>query len=103
MNGHIYKEVSSITKEEILQVCEYVDAPKYGDIMNYKKFVKYVEEYYITDYDGSGELMLFGKVVKNTSTWCHNRTVFFSGKFFVPFDVLYSIFGDDVKFIWFNK
>lgn len=55
------------------------------------------------DYDGSGDLVLFDKVVEDTSTWIHNRTVYFSNKFFVPFDVLHSIFGDDMKIIWFNK
>lgn len=103
MNNKIYKESPSITKEEILQNCQYEDIPEYGDVMSYKEFTECVNSYCITDYDGSGNLVLFDKVVDNASTWISYKTVHFSGKFFVPFDVLYSIFGDDMKFIWFNK
>jgi hypothetical protein len=62
-----------------------------------------VEDYSIIDYDGTGRLVLNNKVVHYTSTWLHNRSMFFVNKFFVPFDVLHLIFGDDMKFIWFNK
>lgn len=103
MNGNIYKVAPSITKEEILQNCKYRDIPDYGDVMTYEEFMDCVESYGIIDYDGSGDLVLFNKVVEDTSTWIHNRTVYFSNKFFVPFDVLHSIFGDDMKIIWFNK
>lgn len=103
MNGNIYKVAPSITKEEILQNCKYEEIPDYGDVMLYEEFMDAVSSYCITDYDGSGELVLFDKVVLGTSTWIHNRTVYFSNKFFVPFDVLHSIFGNDMKIIWFNK
>lgn len=103
MNGNIYKVAPTITKEEILQSCEYKDIPSYGTVMNYDEFKDCVNSYCITDYDGSGELVLCDKIVNNTSTWIHNRTVYFFDKFFVPFDVLHSIFGDDMKIIWFNK
>lgn len=103
MNGNIYKVAPSITKEEILQNCEYEDIPDYGDVMLYKDFIRDVDHYSITDYDGSGELVLYGKVVKRTYTWISDRTVYFEDKFFVPFEVLYKTFGDDLKIIWFNK
>ena len=103
MNGNIYKVAPIITKEEILQNCEYEEIPDYGDVMSYEKFMKAVNSYCIMDYDGSGELVLFDKVVKRTSTWIANKTVYFADKFFVPFDVLHSIFGDDMKIVWFNK
>lgn len=103
MRGNIYKVVPSITKEEILQNCEYDDIPDYGDVMTYDEFMECVDSYSIMDYDGSGELVLFDKVVKRTSTWIHDKTIYFSNKFFVPFNVLHSIFGDDMKIIWFNK
>ena len=103
MRGNIYKVAPSITKEEILAVCKYDDVPDYGDVMTYEEFMGCVESYGIIDYDGSGELMLFDKVVKNTSTWVNDRCVYFRDKFFVPFDVLHNIFGDDMKLIWFNK
>lgn len=103
MNGNIYKVAPTITKEEILQICEYEDIPDYGDVMTYEHFMDCVNSYCIMDYDGDGELVLGDKVVKNTSTWIHNKTVYFVDKFFVPFDVLHSIFGDDMKIIWYNK
>ena len=64
MNGNIYKVAPSITKEEILQNCEYEEIPDYSDVMSYEKFMKAVNSYCIMDYDGSGELVLFDKVVK---------------------------------------
>ena len=103
MNGNIYKVVPGITKEEILQNCEYEEIPDYGDVMSYEEFMEAVNSYCITDYDGSGDLVLFDKVVKRTSAWIANKTVYFTDKFFVPFETLYKIFGNDVKFVWFNK
>ena len=103
MNGKIYKVAPGITKEEILSVCEFGEVPDFGDVMTYEKFMDAVESWTIMDCDGSGDLMLYDKVVKFTSTWIHHRSVFFVNKFFVPFDVLHSIFGDDMKIIWFNK
>lgn len=103
MNGKIYKEAPSITKEEILQNCKYEEMSNFGCVMPYEQFKKAVDSYCITDYDGSGDLILFDKVVSDTSIWVYNKTVHFYNKFFVPFDVLYSIFGDDMKILWFNK
>lgn len=103
MNGNIYKLAPSITKEEILQNCKFREIPDYGDVMTYQEFMKAVNSFCIMDYDGSGEIILFDKVVENASTWIHHRTVYFEDRFFVPFDVLYSIFGNDMKIIWFNK
>ena len=103
MNGKIYKVAPSITKEEILQMCKFEDVPDFGDVMTYEDFIDAVESWSIMDYDGTGDLMLYDKVVKYTSTWIHNRSVYFADRFFVPFDVLHSIFGDDMKIIWFNK
>lgn len=103
MNGNIYKVAASITKEEILENCEYGGIPEYGKVMSYGEFLDCVECYCITDYDGNGNIVLFGKVVENAHLWIHNRSVYFSNKFFVPFDILHSIFGNDMNFIWFNK
>ena len=103
MNGKIYKVAPSITKEEILGVCKFREIPDFGDVMNYEEFMDDVDSFGIMDYDGSGDLILYDKVVERTSTWIHNRAVYFVDRFFVPFDVLHSIFGDDMKIIWFNK
>ena len=104
MKGNIYKMIPSITKEEILQNCEYNEnIPDYGDVFTYDDFIRDVDCYAITDYDGNGQLMLFGKIVKDTGLWIYNKCVYFRGRFFVPFKVLYNLFGNDVAFIWFNK
>lgn len=103
MRGKIYKAVPTITKEEILAICEYEEISEYGDVMTYENFIENVDNYCIMDYDGSGELMLFGKVVKHTSTWISDRCIYFRDALFVPFETLYELFGDDVSFIWFNK
>lgn len=103
MNGKIYKVSPTITKEEILEVCQFSPIPDFGDVMTYEEFIGLVEDFSIIDYDGSGSLILFDKRVDFTSTWLNKRSVFFVDRFFVPFDVLHSLFGDDMKIIWFNK
>lgn len=103
MNGNIYKVIPNITKEEILEVCEFREIPDFGDVMTYEDFIRDVEDYCITDYDGCGDLILYDKVVTYASTWIHNRCIYFVDKLIVPFDTLHSIFGNDMKIIWFNK
>lgn len=103
MNGKIYKVVPSITKEEILSECRFSDIPPFGDVFSYKDFMEAVEDWAIMDHDGSGDLILYDKVVERSSTWIQRRCVFFADRFFIPFEVLYEIFGDDMKIIWFNK
>lgn len=71
MNGNIYKLTPNITKEEILQNCEYNDIPDYGNVMTYEHFMDCVNNYGIMDNDESGELVLFNKVVTNTALWIY--------------------------------
>lgn len=91
MNRNIYKVAASIAKEEILENCKCGDIPEYGEVMPYGEFLDCVECYCITDYDGNGHIVLFGKVVKNAHLWVHNRSVYFSNKFlfrsiyYIPF------------------
>lgn len=103
MNGKIYKVVESITKEEILQNCQFEDLPDYGDLMTYDDFMRNVEDYSIMDYDGSGKLVICDKVVRGTCTWISKRAMYFVDSCIVPFDTLYTLFGDDIKCVWFNK
>ena len=104
MNENAHKVEPSITKEEILQNCKYsYIIPTYGDVLPYETFNNCVENLILTDYHGTGSLILFGKVIENTKINIQNRTIYFSDSFFVPFDVLHSIFGDDMEIIWFNK
>ena len=103
MNGNIYKVAPSITKEEILSVCEFDEIPNFGDVMTYEKFIDAVDSWSIMDYDGTGHIILYDKVVARTSTWLHKKSIYFADRFFVSFNVMHSIFGDDMKIIWFNK
>ena len=103
MHGNIYQVVPFITKEEILEICDYKDIPNYGTVMEYQEFIKNVDAYSIIDCDGSGKLVLNDKVVKNSSVWIFGKTIFFPNKFFIPFHIMNELFGEDMKIIWFNK
>lgn len=103
MFGKIYKEVSSVTKEEVLACCEYEDIPDYGDEMSYDEFVDDVNCGSLTDWDGCADLMLYKKVVKHTEVWLQRRAVYFHNGLILPFEALREIFGDDVGFVWYNK
>lgn len=103
MNGKIYKVVENITKEEILQNCEFKEISDYGDVMTYDDFMRNVEDLSIMDYDGCGALIISDKAVMHTYTWISSRAMYFDDLFIVPFDVLHSLFGDDMKVVWFNK
>ena len=104
MDGVIYKAAPSLETHEVLSVIdEYNDIPEYADVFDYKDFMEQVSDLCITDYDGAGELILNGKVAEGTSLWISNRSVHFKDKLFVPFDVIYNLFGDAVQFAWYNK
>lgn len=99
----IYKVVPDITEQEILEHCNFVEPYDFGDRMSYKDFVESVEGHCIMDYDGSGNLVIDGKMVMNSNTWLRDRAVWIEGCAKIPFTKLYEIFGDRVSFIWFNK
>lgn len=104
MQGNIYKVAENITKEEILQVCEYREhVSEYGDVMQFEEFMKYVKCGALIDYDGYGRIILFGKEVANSSLWIDNETVYITDKLFIPFNVIHELFGNDVKVNWFNR
>jgi len=78
--------IKSITRKEILQNIQFYDEiPDFGDVMTYKQFMEYVNSGCIIDYDGDGDLMLFGKVVKALPL------IFMSEKFFLKVNILYHL------------
>lgn len=107
MNGIIYKAVNSITKEEILATIDEYEIIDTNDteynIYEYNDFLEDVNNYYITNYDGSGNLIINDKLLLNTSLLLFEKSVYFENKLFVPFNVLYNLFGENIKFAWFNK
>ena len=103
MSGKIFKAVDSITKEEVLEVCRLADVRDYGDVMTYEEFMAHVECGGITDYDGEGAFVFKDKIATNTGTGVGDRTMYFADKLFVPFEILHSLFGDDMKICWFNR
>lgn len=103
MEKNIYKIVSDIAKEEILQHCEYEKVPDYGDVKSFEDFMVDVEYGCIMDYDGDGKLILHDKVVKGSSLWVDEGYVCLKKFAFIPFEKLHKIFGNEMKFLWFNK
>ena len=103
MQRNIYKVVSNITAEEILQHCEYEKVPDYRDVKSFEDFMEDVEYGCIMDCDGCGELILHDNVVKNSSLLVDEGYACLENVAFIPFEKLREIFGDNVKFLWFNK
>ena len=103
MSGKIFKAVDSITKAEVLEVCRLADVRDYGDVMTYEEFMAHVECGGITDYDGEGAFVFKDKIATNTGTGVGDRTMYFVDKLSVPFEILHSLFGDDMKICWFNR
>ena len=103
MERNIYKVVSSVTEKEILQHCEYEKVPDYGEVVTFEDFMKDIEYGCIMDCDGHGELILHDKVVKDSSLWVDEGYACLENVGFIPFEKLRKIFGDNVKFLWFNK
>lgn len=94
------------TKEEILDMCRFEDIDELGNVMTYDEFTENVYDGCITDYDGEGELILFDRCVGNSSIACDCEVVIIHtvmGNYFIPFKTLYSLFGDEMRFLWFNS
>ena len=105
MKGVIYKAVESIVAEEVLNACEFEEVPKEsGDIFSYDDFCNDVNSYCLTDYDGCGGIIIEGKgVAINTETDICLKRIHIGGKLIVPWEVLYELFGDKLKILWYNK
>lgn len=103
MDKNIYKVVPDISEEEILQNCEQEELPDFGDVKSFENFMEDVEYGCIMDYDGDGKLILYDKVIKGSSLWVDEGYVCLDNVAFIPFEKLREIFGDNVKFVWFNK
>lgn len=103
MRGIIYKAVEDVSKEEILNALEFREDKSCGTVFSFEEFLKEVEDMSLMDYDGSGNMILNGKVVKNSSTWIHDRSMYIVNKYFVPFEKLEELFGEEIEILWFNK
>lgn len=103
MKGIIFKRDTMVSRKEFEEFCEFESISGFGVIFSYEDFMDMIETGCITDYDGFGELVLFDKTVTNSSVSILNRNVYIEGSLFVPLETLYKMFGDDMKFCWYNK
>ncbi|MCM1221850.1 MAG: hypothetical protein NC548_46000 [Lachnospiraceae bacterium] len=99
----IYRVVPDVTEQEILEHCKFQDLPDFGEHYEYKRFLEDVDHCCIMDYDGSGNLVIDGKEVRNSTTWLRDRAIWIDEFAKIPFQKLYEIFGDRVSFMWYNK
>lgn len=103
MSTKIYKRKDSITKEELLNMFEFHDIPSFGSTMSWKKFIDYTESGCILDYDGSGCLVIGDKMADNTCTCIDEELIYIEDHCYITFNLLYKLFGDELKVQWFNK
>lgn len=100
------------SREEITSVCYIgIIQDKFGDsgkpcgtFMTYEEFMEDVNRGCLMDYDGYGELVLYGNgVVLNSHTDIDAGVMHIGQSLSIPFEELYDIFGDDMKIWWFNR
>lgn len=103
MKGMIFKRDAVVSSKEFEEACEFENISDFGDVFSYEDFMDMIETGCISDYDGSGELVLFDKTVVNSCISISNRNAYIEGSLFVPFEILHKMFGDGMKFCWYNK
>ena len=100
----IYKAVNSISGEEILGSLKYEDKVSItGDVMDYNIFIDCVDSLCIMDYDGIGCIVLDGRETSNAFISIIDRSIYIKDGYIIPWKVMYDIFGDRMKFIWYNR
>ncbi len=102
----IYKKDMTATYDEAMPVLDGPeDASKYsGDDFGVGEFAKHVAEGGISDYDGSGDLAIDGKIYANAWVCCSARRVYLGDVYEIPFGRLEKLFaGHDVRIRWYNK
>lgn len=102
-NSLIYRVVPDITEKEIIDHCKLVDLPNYGEHMSYEEFSVAISDGSIIDYDGSGCLVIGGRMVSNSCTSISDKAIWIQNFAKIPFQKLYEIFGVRISFMWFNK
>lgn len=98
--------VPSITAKQVLDVFnkgELCDVPSFADLMDMDEFIEEVDSYCITDGDGSGMLVIDGKVNQCTCVICEWDAVIIGDTLVVPFGILKKLFGDRARIAWYNK
>lgn len=90
-------------RSDIIKACRLDEVSKYGTVREYEEFMECVHCKSIMDYDGDGYLIIGENEVSNSDLHVDDRFVRISKQYDVPFEKLHEVFGDDIKFIWFNK
>ena len=90
-------------RSDIIEACRLDEISKYGTVMEYEEFMECVQCMAIMDYDGEGYLIVRENEVSNSDLHVDDRFVRIAKQCDVPFEKLNEVFGNDIKFIWFNK
>lgn len=78
------------------------DPPSYGHIMPFDQFCRAVEGKCFIDYDGSGTLMLNGKLVQPSTTSLAERMIVIGQNYRVKMSTIQSVFGSRAQICWYN-
>lgn len=76
---------------------------RYGTVIEYEEFMECVDCMGIMDYDVEGYLIIGEHEVSNSSLHVDDRFIRIAKQYDIPFEKLHEVFGNDIKFIWFNK
>lgn len=90
-------------RSDIIEACRLDEVSKYGTVMEYEEFMECAHCKAIMDYDGDGYLIIGENEVSNSDLHVDDRFVRIAKQYDVPFEKLHEVFGNDIKFIWFNK
>lgn len=93
----------NVNQSDIVEACRLDEISRYGTVMEYEEFMECVYCMGIIDYDGNGYLIIGEKQVSNSDLHVDDRFVRIARKYDIPFEKLHEAFGNDIKFIWFNK
>lgn len=88
---------------DIVEACRLDEISKYGTVMGYEEFMEYADCMGIIDYDGNGYLIIGEKQVSNSDIHVDDHFVRIAKQYDVPFEKLHEVFGNHIRFIWFNK
>lgn len=89
-------------KEEMVKLFLLEEVSKYGDVMTMSSFIDCVKCGGFIDYDGYGQLVYKGQQVKNSTTRCDDDEFEICGECYSMKDIK-TMFGKDMKVVWFNR
>lgn len=110
-SGHELPGLPAFARTELLTADDVIEAakpyldvkPNHGRVMAIERFVEDVESRCITDYDGSGLLVLDGKIVDGSVLILEWASVRIGSELIVPLAMLRDLLGERVAVLWFNK